>query len=348
MKLKKGQSQTESDKLIDEYHNQIKKTSVVNNDLNQEISILQNKIIRNHEILSSLLPKPTTLLLEMETEIKKYYSLLDQKSQLQTQSNKYQQILTNLPIEIETMKSENSQLKKALENKITRIEKLEKAMTKERKKGVFKDAFEEVYVISPTPQALSSYNIIPDEKKSPCEKKRNSKLSDQEYERQVYMHQIALKSVEIELEKGKLNNPFNTSVKNMINTSYSDRSKQMMGDTSETDESMNSNIDENAFALDIQLNSNDGIIMNDNNVYDINSQSEDFDIRKEIEKLKKEKKRLEKIDMKDKEEIIDHKTNHEKMKNEIKRLSKIIKTKTNEKKHNGNSTQSMQINNINN
>lgn len=335
MKQKKtAQSQTNCEIEIND---QIKKTSEMNSVLINEISMLQNKILRNHEILSALLPKPNTLLLEIETETNKYYSLLEEKSQLQTQSNQSLQALTSFPIEIEAMRNENIQLKKALENKIIQIEKLQKTIIKERKKGAFKEACEEIYVISPTPQALSSLDIIPSVKKDKSQKNNNNN-SNSEYERQIQILQIAIMSIENEIEKTKLNEndaTFNNSIKNMNNSSFSERSRHMVRNTNETDELFNNDNDENVVTLNIQSDRND--VNYDCDKANSNSQCETFSINEEIEKMKNEKKRLEKIDLRYKEEIIDYKTNYEKMKSEIHRLTKIIKDKS-DLKHNNHST----------
>lgn len=187
---KKSNSQV-TEKLLSDYQKTITEYVKKNCDLENEIDDLKQSITINQDIIDTFLNNDSELKNEVKTAINKYISLLDEKAELELRCSKVEQIINNIPTEIQLLQNENEEMKKEIFDKINQIEKVEKEIAKERKNALFKDAREEVYVIAPTRENLELYNKV----------KMSNSIEEAKDKKQLKILEFVIKSLETEISK---------------------------------------------------------------------------------------------------------------------------------------------------
>ena len=98
------------EKSVEEYQNKISEYLRKNNQLDLEISDLEKSIEINQNIIFSYLPnneEVNKLKEDLFETISKYLSLIDEKSECESQLIKLSEIINNLPEEMKTLKLMN-------------------------------------------------------------------------------------------------------------------------------------------------------------------------------------------------------------------------------------------------
>ena len=307
------------EKSVEEYQNKISEYLRKNNQLDLEISDLEKSIEINQNIIFSYLPnneEVNKLKEDLFETISKYLSLIDEKSECESQLIKLSEIINNLPEEIKMLKLVNEELKNELNEKISQIYKLEKDIEKQRKSALFKEAIKEIYVMSPTKNNLELFNKIITTQDD------IDKLNDDKGDkRECKMLEVAVKCLEEQLNK--INKENNENNKEIIKTNTKEYDDIILDNNNSESEISNDNLDDDENSSESEENNS----FSEEDLTLIESNPET--IKKEIETYKNEINQLEKENKNYKNQVEKYKNEYRDLKEEIHKLLKYIKKNTN-------------------
>lgn len=291
-------------KIISDYQSKIAEYIKKNEDISNEILDLKNSIDINDSILSQMISET-----QLRTSIEKCIDKIEEKYKANIEKNKIEQSFSNAPMEIVLLKGEIEKIKSQIDEKAKMINKVEKQLIKERKNALFKEAREEVFVVSPTKDNLEQFNKITFNYGA-----TNNSSNDEK--KQIQVLTFAIQSLEEIIEKMKQSNPKSNEDSAKLIKCYSTKEKSLrltntnndidLKDQSEDDNNSNS-IDED----EISIASDE--------------KEETNSIEAQIEKAKKELSRLTTQNQKYKQRINKYKETYSRLKEEIHCLTKVIK-----------------------